>query len=197
MFAPRLVFDAPATIHGWVMAVEELSPKVGDRLCGVPLSDERWNAARARETESLANFGVYEPLTAAEARREIESGAQVVNTRWLHVVKSVDEESGLSSHSGGDLGPNALFKARLCCQDFKRGNDHGDSDAFKHYSGVPAMPAIRTAMSLAIHGEREQGVRWEMTLADVSTAFLHTPLDDRVITPVPAGLSGVLSLALA
>ena len=117
----------------------------------------RWDAARSDELQAMLDNGVMTPAT-------LPKGRQAIPCKFVYAVKK-DQHGNTNK-----------FKARLVAQGFR---EREGIDYNKVFAPVTMSPAIRTAIS---HAAAEE---WHIRQFDVSTAFLHAPLEEEIYVTLP------------
>eukprot|EP00971_Amphidinium_carterae_P121240 2401083-Amphidinium_carterae.1 len=115
-----------------------------DSITGKSLDREEVNAARVKELEQMAEFGVTAPATWEEARR---SGGRVVHSKWVDTMKG-----------------NSV-RARLVATEI---NTYERTDVF---AATPPLSMLRWLLSRAATGKGPKQRR--LAIYDVSVAFFH------------------------
>ena len=110
-----------------------------------------------KEMQSMLNFDVFEEVKMAELTpAQLET---VISTRWGKTRKS---------------------DGTCRCRIVERGYDQVVEDPDETYASTPCLLTLKTLLPLAV----ARGLH--VTLADVSTAFLHASMDGEVLALPPA-----------
>ena len=142
----------------WADQVAQLGPPYYDNNTGKVLDEEKVKAAMKKEIESIQSFGtLVEPTT-----EQLEK-LRCIGTRWVLVVKPLPDA------------PDNV-KARLVVQDVNYGNSPMDTFA-----------ATPTTMGLKLVIVKGIDQHWMLGTIDLSTAFLHAPLEpeEQIIVRMP------------
>ena len=119
---------------------------------------EEEKAGMNKEMQSMLNFDVFEEVKMAElTSAQLET---VISTLWVKTQKS-----------------DGTYRCRIVV----RGYDQVFADTDETYASTPSLLTLKTLLTLAV----ARG--WHVTLADVSTAFLHASVDGEVLVLPPAG----------
>ena len=117
---------------------------------------EEEKAGMNKEMQSMLNFDVFEEVKMAELTpAQLET---VISTRWVKTRKS---------------------DGTCRCRIVVRGYDQVVEDPDETYASTPSLLTLKTSLTLAV----ARG--WHVTLADVSTAFLHASMDGEVLVLPP------------
>ena len=117
---------------------------------------EEEKAGMNKEMQSMLNFDVFEEVKMAELTpAQLET---VISTRWVKTRKS---------------------DGTCRCRIVVRGYDQVVEDPDETYASTPSLLTLKTLLTLAV----ARG--WHVTLADVSTAFLHASMDGEVLVLPP------------
>ena len=117
---------------------------------------EEEKASMNKEMQSMLNFDVFEEVKMAElTSAQLEP---VISTRWVKTRKS---------------------DGTCRCRIVVRGYDQVVEDPDETYASTPSLLTLKTLLTLAV----ARG--WHVTLADVSTAFLHASMDGEVLVLPP------------
>ena len=117
---------------------------------------EEEKAGMNKEMQSMLNFDVFEEVKMAELTpAQLET---VISTRWVKTRKS---------------------DGTCRCRIVGRGYDQVVEDPDETYASTPSLLTLKTLLTLAV----ARG--WHVTLADVSTAFLHASMDGEVLVLPP------------
>lgn len=122
-----------------------------------------WDPAFAAELGSLRAMGAF----GDEELLELPTGANAVGCQWVCLIKR-------------DVNGNVIkFKARLVA----RGDQQIDGVDFTHtFSNTVRLSSVRLALAIAAR----EG--WEVRQFDVSSAYLHAPLEEEVY--IRCGVAG-------
>lgn len=128
---------------------------------GRELPQDQVEAGRRRELTSMEKFKVYRRIL----RSDVPPGTRVIGSRFLYTVKKPGE-----------------VKARLVAQEVRRSSPY--MSFIETFAGCPTSTANRLVVWRAL----QRG--WDLLEGDVSTAFLHAPLetDDEVLLRPPVGI---------
>ncbi|CAE8636697.1 unnamed protein product, partial [Polarella glacialis] len=128
---------------------------------GRELPQDQVEAGRRREMASMRKFEVFRRIR----RSEVPAQTRIIGSRFLYTVKRPGE-----------------VKARLVAQEVKRSSPY--MSFLETYTGCPASTANRLVIWRAL----QRG--WELLEGDVSTAFLHAPIDgdEEVLIRPPPGM---------
>ena len=111
-----------------------------------------------KELQSMLNFDVFEEVKMAELTpAQLEA---VISTRWVKTPKS---------------------DGTCRCRIVVRGCDQVVEDPDETYASTPSLLTLKTSLTLAAAVARG----WHVTLADVSTAFLHASMAGEVLVLRP------------
>ena len=117
---------------------------------------EEEKAGMNKEMQSMLNFDVFEEVKMADLTpAQLET---VISTRWVKTRKS---------------------DGTCRCRIVVRGYDQVVEDPDETYASTPSLLTLKTLLTLAV----ARG--WHVTLADVSTAFLHASMDGEVLVLPP------------
>eukprot|EP00972_Heterocapsa_arctica_P048740 7182341-Heterocapsa_arctica.AAC.1 len=116
--------------------------------------------AKAAMDKELSSFATFRVKTDRPEREAREIGAKIVTSRWI-------------VH---DRGAVKGYKARLVAREV---NDGSLADT---YAATPSPIGQRLLLLWATRH------RWTVTTGDVSTAFLHAPIDEQVLIVPPVNL---------
>ena len=117
---------------------------------------EEEKAGMNKEMQSMLNFDVFEEVKMAGLTpAQLET---VISTRWVKTRKS---------------------DGTCRCRIVVRGYDQVVEDPDETYASTPSHLTLKTLLTLAV----ARG--WHVTLADVSTAFLHASMDGEVLVLPP------------
>ena len=124
-----------------------------------------WQAAIDAEQQSIVDQSVYHKVDG------VPRGSKLLSTRWVFKIKR-DEN-----------GKIARFKARLVVRGFlqREGIDYNET-----FAPVAFYPHIRTILALAMQ------FGYQIHSADVITAFLHAPIEEKLFIASPEGFRGML-----
>ena len=132
-------------------------------------ADERWRVAMDAEVDSLGHFKVYEWVDV----QDLPAGAKVIGGRWVHTLKQYDLL--YYDRNDTDALDKAVYKSRYVAQGFSE-------KAANTYASTPSAASVRKVLTLAA------AQKWVVQTADVSTAFLHAPVDGEVFVEPPPHL---------
>ena len=145
-------------------------PQTHKHAMASPESD-KWTEAELHEISQLHRLEVWEPTPYQTPPKE------PVECRQVYDIKPAKGGEGIR------------FKARLVAKGFTQ--EYG-KDFFETYSEVADINVVRLLLALAHH----RG--YHVNYADVTTAFLYSPLDEEIYIVQPPGYSdgtsGVLKL---
>ncbi|CAE8602804.1 unnamed protein product [Polarella glacialis] len=128
---------------------------------GRELPQDQVEAGRRREMTSMRKFEVFRRVR----RSEVPAHTRIIGSRFLYTVKRPGE-----------------VKARLVAQEVKRSSPY--MSFLETFAGCPTSTANRLVIWRAL----QRG--WELLEGDVSTAFLHAPIDgdEEVLIRPPPGM---------
>ncbi|CAE8605354.1 unnamed protein product [Polarella glacialis] len=128
---------------------------------GRELPQDQVEAGRRREMASMRTFEVFRRVR----RSEVPTHTRIIGSRFLYTVKRPGE-----------------VKARLVAQEVKRSSPY--MSFLETFAGCPTSTANRLVIWRAL----QRG--WELLEGDVSTAFLHAPIDgdEEVLIRPPPGM---------
>ena len=145
-----------------------LAVTVPPRFVAASPNPDKWAAARKNEMDSLHKFKVFDVID----RQEIPKGhPDPIGCRWLYTLKDYPHDTYLSD----DIEAEAMsrYKARLIVQGM-----HEEVD--DTYSPTPTAESVRTCLTIAVK------MGWDIKFTDVSTAFLHAPVEgNKYVHPPP------------
>ena len=117
---------------------------------------EEEKAGMNKEMQSMLNFDVFEEVKMAELTpAQLET---VISTHWVKTRKS-----------------DGICRCRIVVPAY----DQVVEDPDETYASTPSLVTLKTLLTLAV----ARG--WHVTLADVSTAFLHVLVDGEVLVLAP------------
>ena len=108
------------------------------------------------EMDSMKEHCVYTEVLTSGL--SAETIATAISTRWVHRWKGL------------------VVKSRLCARGFTQVIEDADTI----FASTPSLTTMKCLLTLAL------SLNWTITAGDVSTAFLHAPLEDDIyVTPPP------------
>ena len=132
----------------------------------VDKDDPEWKASMNREIESLKSFGVYDRVP----RTDVPPGVKVHGARWVHTLKN---------YQGAVYDPTDATACKLAEKKSRFVVQGWSEDPEQRYASTPMIQSVRTLLVLA------SLYKWSVKLADVSTAFLHAPVQGEVYVEAP------------
>ncbi|MBW0538886.1 hypothetical protein O181_078601 [Austropuccinia psidii MF-1] len=130
---------------------------------------EKWAQAMKEELLNLKNMLVWEPAAGDKLK-------QALGCRWVYMVKRNQQ------------GEVIRYKARLVVQGHRQIKGLNFEETF---APTPTFTSLRCLLAIA------SALRWELQTFDVTTAYLHSQLEEDIYVKAPEGatsLPGILKL---